>query len=112
MTPKRIQMSRQNPWRDANPDAVIVSRPSRWGNPFISTERKSSHDAVEAFRQQFVLRPELVAMVRKELGGKDLACWCALDSECHADVLLELSNPDLTATAAGPPMVWLPERAG
>src|SRR5450756_1357146 len=32
--PKRIQMSRQHPWRADNPDAVIVARPSRWGNPF------------------------------------------------------------------------------
>ena len=32
--PKRIQMSRQHPWRAENPDAVIVARPSKWGNPF------------------------------------------------------------------------------
>ncbi|MGA6128794.1 MULTISPECIES: DUF4326 domain-containing protein [unclassified Microbacterium] len=32
--PKRIQMSRQRPWRAAHPDAVIVARPSKWGNPF------------------------------------------------------------------------------
>lgn len=32
--PKRIQMSRQHPWRADNPDAVIVARPSKWGNPF------------------------------------------------------------------------------
>ncbi len=29
----------------------------------------------------------------EELRGKDLACWCALDQPCHADVLLELANP-------------------
>ncbi|HZL06477.1 MAG TPA: hypothetical protein VFE45_13870, partial [Coriobacteriia bacterium] len=33
-TPKRVQMSRQHPWRADNPDAVIVARPSRWGNPY------------------------------------------------------------------------------
>ena len=27
-------MSRQHPWRADNPDAVIVARPSRWGNPY------------------------------------------------------------------------------
>ena len=27
-----------------------------------------------------------------ELRGKNLACWCALDQPCHADVLLELAN--------------------
>jgi hypothetical protein len=26
------------------------------------------------------------------LRGKNLACWCALDQPCHADVLLELAN--------------------
>lgn len=26
------------------------------------------------------------------LRGHDLACWCPLDSPCHADVLLELAN--------------------
>lgn len=27
-----------------------------------------------------------------ELRGKNLACWCALDRPCHADVLLALAN--------------------
>ncbi len=30
--------------------------------------------------------------IRKELRGKNLACWCRLDQPCHADVLLELAN--------------------
>lgn len=28
----------------------------------------------------------------ESLRGRDLACWCPLDSPCHADVLLELAN--------------------
>lgn len=32
--PKRIQMTRRRPWRAEHPDAVIVARPSKWGNPF------------------------------------------------------------------------------
>lgn len=28
----------------------------------------------------------------KYLRGRNLACWCALDAPCHADVLLELAN--------------------
>ncbi len=31
-----------------------------------------------------------------ELRGKNLACWCALDAPCHADVLLELANAEAT----------------
>jgi len=30
--PKRIQMTRQKPWRDDNPDAIVVDRRSKWGN--------------------------------------------------------------------------------
>jgi len=32
--PKRVQMTRQRPWRQDHPNAVIVARPSRWGNPW------------------------------------------------------------------------------
>jgi hypothetical protein len=33
-----------------------------------------------------------VAALRRDLAGKDLACWCPLGQPCHADVLLELAN--------------------
>lgn len=29
----------------------------------------------------------------KDLDGKDLACFCKLSQECHADALIELSKP-------------------
>ena len=32
--PRRIQMTRKRPWRADNPDAVIVDRRTKWGNPF------------------------------------------------------------------------------
>lgn len=34
----------------------------------------------------------MLSRLRKELGGKDLACWCREGSTCHADILLELAN--------------------
>ena len=34
------------------------------------------------------------------LRGKNLACWCALDAPCHADVLLELANASATTANA------------
>ena len=30
--------------------------------------------------------------IKTELRGKNLACFCALDQPCHADVLLEIAN--------------------
>ena len=38
-------------------------------------------------------RPEFTFEdIRRELGGKDLMCWCPMDQPCHADVLLEIAN--------------------
>lgn len=33
-----------------------------------------------------------LADIRRELRGKNLACWCKPGSPCHADVLIELAN--------------------
>ncbi|MEM7213738.1 MAG: DUF4326 domain-containing protein [Pseudomonadota bacterium] len=98
--PKRIQMTRRKGgWRKDHPEAVIVARPTKWGNRFAvgekylterggwATIRDRAH-AVELFRAKQVERMRDVA----ELRGKDLACWCPLDGPCHADVLLEVAN--------------------
>lgn len=96
--PKRIQMSRQRPWRAENPDAVIVARPSRWGNPFKVQDGERAA-AVAKFREFVEMNQGMIAYdqwrlstIRAELAGKDLACWCPLSEPCHADVLLELAN--------------------
>ncbi|UFU03466.1 DUF4326 domain-containing protein [Ruania suaedae] len=57
--PKRIQMTRQRPWRHEYPDAVIVARPSKWGNPFAA---QIPHG--EAL-QPAETRAHLVAMYRR-----------------------------------------------
>lgn len=105
--PKRVQMTRQRPWRSEHPDAVIVARPSKWGNPWrvgdhcevawpYRAERQTVREmtitpvlAVELYRQAFTPDAE---EIRREMAGRDLACWCPLDQPCHADVLLELAN--------------------
>lgn len=97
--PKRVQMRRDRPWRTDHPDAVIVARPTKWGNRYRvgdqyitakmgrATVRDRAH-AVELFRSSREARRWDIA----ELRGKDLACWCSLDQPCHADVLLEVAN--------------------
>ncbi|WP_211349924.1 DUF4326 domain-containing protein [Rarobacter faecitabidus] len=102
-------MTRKHPWRADNPDAVIVARPSKWGNPWRVWRDpklgrwicKADH---EASAERLLSKGDAVATaVRRfkawawrldvaELAGKDLACWCPLDQPCHADVLLELAN--------------------
>jgi hypothetical protein len=43
---------------------------------------------IELYHDHLRQHPELVEQARRELAGKDLACWCPGDQECHADVLL------------------------
>jgi len=110
--PRRIQMTRQRPWRRDHPDAVIVARPTRWGNPFRVAVHGDAATCVARYRQ---LAGGLISMLPPipvppydeqaaaldhlrahlpDLRDRDLACWCALDAPCHADVLLELANAE------------------
>lgn len=108
--PVRIQLSRKKGWR-MPPNTVSVARPGRHGNTFkIGMQVCSGHgqgfqqiailtraDAVEAFRAMTKLPTRNYPSdeeIRRDLVGKNLACWCPLDQPCHADVLLELANSD------------------
>jgi hypothetical protein len=54
------------------------------------------------FKSTIPLEPSRAEFIRstEPLRGKNLACWCALDAPCHADVLLELANrPESEARA-------------
>lgn len=156
--PKRIRLRRVKGWTKPE-GAVVVGRPSCWGNPFayrtpmalarvpaldgsaweyegrISTDgfvHPYQHadgswtrhtvrymtlaECVELY-ERCLLNPtrELrlyrqvyrtvhgkrlwletetltAEIARRELGGRDLACWCDLDKPCHVDVLLRVSN--------------------
>ena len=76
--------------------AVYIGRPTKYGNPF-SLSTYSRVAAVEAYRIHLARHPELVEAARRELAGRDLACFCPLDQPCHGDVLLELANGLLPA---------------
>ena len=63
------------------------------GNPFSTAPEFRSWlaggpdpDAELEQRRQWILSHV------QELRGKQLACWCSLSAECHADVLAELAN--------------------
>ena len=79
------------------PDTVLVARPSRWGNPFSLAEHGRER-SVALFRETLLARLAAGQTDLTPLRGKNLACWCALDQRCHADVLLEFANRrDLTS---------------
>lgn len=99
--PQRLQRKRTAGWRMPE-GAVYVGRLgalSGWGNPFIvGTDANGGNmTATEAVEHYRLALDEgrlqySTKRVRDELAGKDLACWCATDVPCHADVLLEVAN--------------------
>jgi hypothetical protein len=75
--------------------AIYVGRPTKWGIPFKVGTRFTRTQVVEAYRHYIkaMIREKPTVYDLSKLRGKDLVCWCALGKDCHADVLLELSNP-------------------
>jgi hypothetical protein len=119
-TPTRLQRRRTKGWRKPE-GAVIVTRPSRFGNPFTFAmayelgyaeygDTEQAREAVlGAFRSwlagnRLMWQSEEGDTARRrlldgipELRGKDLACYCPLPEpgqpdHCHAAVLLKLAN--------------------
>lgn len=97
--PRRIQRRRVRGWRMPE-GAVYVGRGSKWGNPyrvgargFLAGEPFEVLDRAHAvFLFRTLVAPRIDRSALAELAGRDLACWCPLDSPCHADILLRLAN--------------------
>lgn len=116
--PVRLQLSRRRGFNlqalsiaTNGLSAVNVARPSKWGNPWkIGANRcagrgmeyreepvSDAKTAVRFFRDTLRLTPRNYpsnAEIVSELRGKNLACWCRPGAPCHADVLLDLANPE------------------
>ena len=92
------------------PNTVKVDRSTRWGNPFkmhgdgypmdAGTSVRLFQALIEKQGGYVTTRPgargqthNTVEDIRRELRGRNLACWCGPDSPCHADVLLRVANP-------------------
>lgn len=123
--PERIQLRRTKGWRKP-PGAIVVARPTKWGNPAVVgqpitfwhrvTDLVSGRIDSERTTIRVTSRTHAVAIFRAlltdpwahmdawglptgwqdQLRGHDLACWCPLDQPCHADVLLEIANQEPT----------------
>ena len=77
-------------------NTVRVDRRSRWGNPFVMRDKSDDErDRVcNAFEETAArLPPETIAALKKDLKGKNLACWCS-PKKCHADTLLRIANEE------------------
>lgn len=71
-------------------DAVNIMRPSDWGNPFNEKEY-GRDDCIALYEHWLFMNPSLVARMRVELRGKDLAC-CCWPKPCHGNVILRVVN--------------------
>jgi len=114
--PVRLRLSRRKGFdlqavsREANGlPALRVSRPGPWGNPFSIDEMAivlgvdhaaAQAEAVARYRRWVDGDPELAeakgvppsrAEISDALSGRNLACWCAPGTPCHADVLIALA---------------------
>lgn len=84
--------------------AVVVSRGTKWGNPFKYTDKEHQF----LYYKLWLERRAHILLEEREwifdnlhsLRGKNLACWCPIRDKnglyvpCHADILLELANKD------------------
>lgn len=93
------------------PNTVKVDRATKWGNPF-KVGRHPTYGWCVQGRGEFVLATSQDDALRRclvmyrehvlrhwreqlpELRDMNLACWCELGKQCHADVLLELANAE------------------
>lgn len=80
-------------WKSESPPygSVYIGRPSKWGNPYVITEQVSREEVIRKHRDMVLASPTLIAMIKEELRGKDLVCYCH-PKTCHGDILLEIAN--------------------
>ena len=98
--PRRVQLRRTKGWR-LPLNTVAVARPSVFGNYAGSTKADFDAELKAMLNADKVLYLDKIETLR----GKNLACWCSLDADCHADTLLELANAapaELVLTPAPP----------
>jgi hypothetical protein len=110
--PMRIQLRRSKGWRKPA-GAIVVARPSRWGNPFrvqrsaeghlvtgpgidepptFGSHREAVADSVRRHRPWLEAEIEAGRVDLSPLADHDLACWCPPQQACHADTLLDLAG--------------------
>ncbi len=91
-TPTRIQRCRTKGWK-APPDAIAITRPGLFGNPFDSAGSYRLWLQGKAYRD---IEPERRQNILKALPDlkqhRFIMCWCSLHPPglCHGDVLIEL----------------------
>ncbi len=71
---------------------VYIGRPSKWGNPFRLSDYGNDRELLLKVYRHWLLRPAQTTLrraARRELLGKRLGCFCALQA-CHGHILIEV----------------------
>lgn len=96
--PLRIQRKRTKGWRLPH-GATCVTRPGKFGNP-VSTAAEfrsllnaaMNGESLDRIDEDKAEKFRYIAANVHKLRGFKLACFCPLDTECHADELCRQAN--------------------
>lgn len=120
MPPNTIYVGRGSKW--GNPFRVVQYHDKKWaiktnGSPectpiltnnahaVYDTKEAATKDAIKCYQiwltpyehetgilSEVYLSMANIDLIKEELKGKNLACWCATNEPCHADILLNIAN--------------------
>lgn len=90
LEPQRIQRKRVKGWKMPQ-STLYVGRGSKWGNTYHINSITTREQAIKGYiySNDYPIQKDII---KKDLAGKNLACWCRLDQPCHADWLLKVAN--------------------
>jgi len=111
MIPKEVQRKRTKGWRMPK-NTISVTRPGRWGNPYKVVDigddcysvfldmGKADLLVAWALPKYMAINLALekfeeginIELAKKELKGKNLACFCKIGEPCHRKILLKIAN--------------------
>lgn len=86
------------------PNTVLIDRTTPFGNPYSSKSGKYTREECVALHRVDLYRklisgPQYFSELKKELQGKDLACWCTHPKRvvaCHGNNYLYILSPELS----------------
>jgi hypothetical protein len=90
--PRVYNKRSRRPWPE---DAVLIDRTTPYGNPYPKAEptRAARIRCLCQHAEYLLRRPDLVALIQRDLKGRDLLCWCD-PLPCHGHTLIGVANSE------------------
>lgn len=77
--------------KNAPKEAIFIGRGGMWGNPYVIGKHGDRDECVNRFETLVKSSKYLQKVIKEELAGKDLVCFCS-PARCHGDIMLEIAN--------------------